>query len=174
MFNPGMDARQIANGIYRRSLIRPGSDHEDAGDFEIGSIDAGCASAEYLVEIFGHSPTDLALWLEDLLKVDPDLGKLVLGNDFARAAELDPAIVERPWPAKVSRERNFVPPFLAAVLYAELGRAAMNQAGLLGLATSGGKELKTASVLKLIPATNVERTPAMQRMAVNSRLQTFL
>lgn len=169
-----MSARQIANGIYRRSLIRPGSDSEDAGDFDIGSIDAGCVSAAYLQTLLGHTPADVAQWLVQLRNDNFQLFRHVLGNDFARAFELDPELIERPWPSVVRSKRDFMPPIMAAVLYAELGRAAMNQAGLLELGTYAGEELRTKTVLDLIPTAGVAfDTPAIRRMAAHSALQTY-
>ena len=134
-----MNVVQLASGIWRRSMIRPGSSHEDAHEFRICNIDDDCQSATHLVALFGHQPRDLALWFDDLRLRDPLLFKLVLANDFKAALKYAPGVIQYPWPERV--QDDFLPPFLVAVIYAELGMLAMNQAGLLELSFNAGAEL---------------------------------
>lgn len=151
---PTMTPVELASGIWRQCLIQPGDDAAPDGPdrFAIGDIDAHCLSSAHLVALLGHQPRDIALNLTDLRQRDPAMFDLVLAKKFKAAIARDPAIVDRPWPDVVRRrwrgaEGDYLPPFLATVLYAELARSAQNQAGLLALALDGGVELTTKGFL---------------------------
>lgn len=154
IITPTMSPVEFANGIWRQCLIRPGDDDVSDGPdlFAISGIDGHCLSSPHLVALIGHQPRDIALYLADLRRRDPAMFGLVVSKHFTSAIRRDPAIVLSPWPAAVSRrwrgaEGDYLPPFLATVLYAELARQAQNQAGLLALAFEGGVELTTKGFL---------------------------
>lgn len=149
-----MDVRHLLAGIWRQCLIRPADDDAAAeGDpFLVGRIGRLCASSHYLMALIGHPPRDLALWFDDLRRRDRALFRLVLAKDFRTAMASAPDIVTSPWPSAVTEHwtganHDHLPPFLVAVLYAELARLAMNQAGLLDLSFDGRVELTTRQLL---------------------------
>ena len=154
---PTMTSVELAGGIWRQCLIRPGDDAAPDGPdrFAISDIYAPCLSSAHLVALLGHQPRDIALYLTHLRQYDPAMFDLVLAKRFKAAIARDPAIVSRPWPDAVLRrwrgtEGDYLPPFLATVLYAELARAAQSQAGLLALAFDGGVELTTKGFLERV------------------------
>lgn len=154
---PTMTSVELAGGIWRQCLIRPGDDAAPDGPdrFAISDIDAPCLSSEHLVALLGHQPRDVSLYLTHLRQREPAMFDLVLAKRFKAAIACDPAIISRPWPDAVRRrwrdaEGNYLPPFLATVLYAELARSAQNQAGLLALAFDGGVELTTKGFLERV------------------------
>ncbi|RVU02149.1 hypothetical protein EOE18_18020 [Novosphingobium umbonatum] len=174
IFSEDMDARQIANGIWRRSLIQPGSYDFHGGDYEIGSIDADCASNEHLIALIGHKPSDLAHWLI-YLKRSPKYQsafKLLLSNKFKDCLKLFPELKYMKWPFRPKEE--YLTPFYVAVLYAELGRAAVNQAGLLQISTDDGIELTTKGVLDRLKASHGSfNSLAIKRHLEYAPLQTI-
>lgn len=154
---PTMTSVELAGGIWRQCLIRPGDDAAPDGPdrFAISDIDAPCLSSAHLVALLGHQPRDIALYLTHQRQYDPAMFDLVLAKRFKAAIARDPAIVSRPWPDAVRRrwrgtEGDYLPPFLATVLYAELARSAQSQAGLLALAFDGGVELTTKGFLERV------------------------
>ncbi len=154
---PTMASVELVGGIWRQCLIRPGDDAapDEPDRFAISDIDAPCLSSAHLVALLGHQPRDIALYLTHLRQREPAMFNLVLAKRFKTAIARDPAIVSRPWPDAVrcrwrGTESDYLPPFLATVLYAELARSAQNQTGLLALAFDGGVELTTKSFLERV------------------------
>ena len=168
---PDMDARQLTGALWRQCMIHPGDDEafgeEDV--FAVSALDAFCRSADHLIAVIGHEPRDIALYLDDLRLREDELFRLLLAKDFRAAIERRPAIVHDEWPSRARRhwkegQADYLPPFLATVLYAELARLAMNEAGLIGLAFDGDVELTTTQLLKRIAATGtIQAVPAVSQ-----------
>lgn len=168
---PDMDARQLTGALWRQCMILPGDDEafgeEDV--FAVSALDAFCPSADHLIAVVGYEPRDIALYLDDLRERDDRLFRLVLAKDFRAAVERHPAIVHDEWPSRARRywkegQADYLPPFLATVLYAELARLAMNEAGLIGLAFDGDVELTTTQLLKRIAVTGtIQAAPAVSQ-----------
>lgn len=154
VFEVDMDPRHLVAGFFRQCLIRPSDDGEPVGEntYLPTNVVRLCASSRYLMSLVGHPPRDLALWLDDLRRRDAKQFRSVLAKDFKSALVRDPDIIRDAWPSTVRRlwqadEGDRLPPFLVAVLYAELARTAMNQAGLLALSFDGTIELTTKQLL---------------------------
>jgi hypothetical protein len=168
---PDMNARQLTGALWRQCMILPGDDEafgeEDV--FAVSALDAFCPSADHLIAVIGHEPRDVALYLDDLRERDDKLFRLVLAKDFRTAVERCPAIVHDEWPSRARRywkegQADYLPPFLATVLYAELARLAMNEAGLIGLTFDGDVELTTTQLLKRIAVTGtIHAAPAVSQ-----------
>lgn len=157
VFAHDMDVRHLLAGIWRQCLIRPADEDAAAGGdpFLVGRVDRLCASSHHLMALIGHPPRDLALWFDDLRRSEQALFRLILAKDFRTAMASAPDIVTSPWPAAVTKhwtraDHDHLPPFLVAVLYAELARLAMNQAGLLDLSFDGPVELTTRRLLERV------------------------
>lgn len=155
--DPSHTPVQLLAGVWRQCLIRPGDRHASLGrdPFAVSDIDADCASSSHLVALLGHQPRDLALYLDSLRQRDPSLFALVLAKRFREAIEHDPDVLVEAWPHNIQSrwseaEGDYLPPFLVAVLYAELARLALNQAGLLELSFDGGVELTTKQFLERV------------------------
>ena len=154
VLDASMDARHLVAGISRQCLVRPSDagDRVGANPYLVADTRKLCPSSRHLMALVGHPPRDLAIWLDDLRRHDPDLFRLVLAKKFRAALMRDSGIILRPWPDAVRRlwqdgEADYLPPFLVAVLCAELARAAMNHAGLVALAFDGEVELTTKRLI---------------------------
>lgn len=152
-----MDIRHLLAGIWRQCLVRPSDDGETNGDnpFLTTNVIAICPSSRHLMALVGHPPRDLALWYDDLRRRDAESFRLVVAKAFRQALARDPSLVTAPWPTELrslwrADEGDRLPPFLVAVLYAELARAALNQAGLLALSFDGAVELTTKQLLERV------------------------
>ena len=161
----GMSAAEIQAGIWRQCIIRPGDPFAKGDDpFTISTADAFCSRAEHLVALIGHAPRDLALWLDDLRRTDPDIFRLVLAKDFKAALAHRSRLRVARWPAAVTQqwrdgEGDYLPPIFVAILYAELARLAINQAGLLALSFDDGVELTTTQFLNRVPLAGGPHAP---------------
>lgn len=176
-----MDVRYLIAGVFRQCLVRPSDsgDRIGANPYLVSDTTEICPSSRYLMTLVGHPPRDLALWFDELRQRDPELFRLVLAKDFRAARARDPDIIERPWPDAVRKlwrngEADYLPPFLVAVLYAELARAAMNHAGLVLLAFDGEIELTTKKQLDRV-GTNIGpgKTVAATRAIGSAPFQTL-
>lgn len=154
----GMSEAQLGGSFWRQVLIRPREAGAGGGPdtFAISNMAARCERAEYLVTLLGHSPRDLAMYLGDLKLRDRPVFDRVIAKDFKGALALYPTIIDDPWPHRVRAlwtkpEADYLPPFLVAVLYAELARLAVNHAGLLEMAFDAGIELSTRRFLPRVP-----------------------
>lgn len=153
-----MSVAQLGGSIWRQVLINPrvSGEHQGPDTFAISNMAAHCRRAEYLVTLVGHSPGDLAIYLDDLRLRDRPVFDRVIAKDFRGVVELCPKLIDDPWPDRVRAlwrkpEADYLPPFLVAVLYAELARLAVNHAGLLEMAFDAGIELSTRRFLPRIP-----------------------
>lgn len=161
----GMSAAELQAAIWRQSLIRPGDPEAEADDpFAVSAADAYCSRADHLLALIGHTPRDLALWLDDLRRTDPATFRLVLAKDFKAALARRPRLRSAQWPAVVTRqwrdgESDYLPPIFVAILYAELARLAINQAGLLALSFDDGVELTTTQILNRVPLASGPQAP---------------
>lgn len=166
-----MTVAGLAGSIWRQCLIRPYDIRAGAGldPFAVSSMAANCRRAEHLVSLIGHCPRDLAIYLDDLRLRDRVVFELMLAKDFKGAIAMRPTIVKDPWPTRVRKlwakpEADYLPPFLVAVLYAELARLAVNQAGLIAMAFDKGIELSTRRFLPRVPlAAGPHQPPAIKR-----------
>ncbi|EZP70387.1 hypothetical protein BV96_03352 [Sphingomonas paucimobilis] len=175
-----MNGMALHGGIWRQCLIRPGDanadNHEDP--FAVSAITAFCSRAERLVALIGHQPRDLALYLVDVRKRDKKLFRLLLAKDFLGALAHNYGVLDDPWPASVQRlwqrrEQDYLPPFLVAALYAELPRAAMNQAGLIEMSVDG-ETLTIKRMADRLPMAGSELEPmAIQRLIDHLPFQSF-
>ncbi|MDE1918241.1 MAG: hypothetical protein KGJ57_21800 [Sphingomonadales bacterium] len=152
-----MDIADLRAGVWRQCLIRPADDSitEGSNPFRGRRGNELCTSSRHMMALLGHPPRDLVIWLDDLRRRDPALFRLVLAKDFRGAIETQPDIIDEPWPHAVRTlwrddEGDFLSPFRVAILYAEIARLAMNQAGLLDLAFDGKIELTTKRLLDRI------------------------
>ena len=177
---PDMDARQLTGALWRQCMILPGDDEVVGGEdiFAVSALDAFCPSADHLIAVIGHEPRDIALYLDDLRARDDKLFRLVLAKDFRAAVERRPTIVHDEWPSRARRywkhgQADYLPPFLATVLYAELARLAMNEAGLIELAFDDDVELTTTQLLKRIAAIGtVQSAPAVSQAVRHALYQS--
>ncbi|QKS00137.1 hypothetical protein F9288_11230 [Sphingomonas sp. CL5.1] len=169
---PTMSVPQLIGGIWRQCLIRPNDPDADS------RMDAFAVSIELdhslrsqnLVAIIGHSPRDLGLYYDHLRATDPTLFTLVLAKAFKAALQHRASALHDPWPDGVARrwkgmEGDYLPPFLVAVLYAELGRLAMNQAGLIEMSVDG-ESLTNKQFLDRVPLAGTPHAPAAIRRAL--------
>ena len=168
-----MTVTQLAGSIWRQVLIRPNDFRAGDGPdkFVVSSMAANCGRAEPLVELVGHSPRDLAIYLDDLRLRDRAVFDRVIAKDFKGAVALRPAIANDPWPDRVCSlwvepEANYLPPFLVAVLYAEMARLAVNQAGLLTMAFDEGIALSTRRFLPRVPLAGGRHQPYAIKRAI--------
>lgn len=153
-----MSVAQLGGSIWRQVLINPRVSGEGQGQdtFAISNMAAHCRRAEYLVTLVGHSPGDLAMYLDDLRLRHRPVFDRVIAKDFRGVLALCPKLIDDPWPDRVRAlwrkpGADYLPPFLVAVLYAELARLAVNHAGLLEMAFDAGIELSTRRFLPRIP-----------------------
>lgn len=176
-----MDMAALRAGIWRQCLIRPVDDSvTEGGNLFLGKRgNELCTSSHHLMALVGHPPRDLVLWLDDLRSRDPALFRLVLAKDFRGALEARPDIIDEPWPDVVRTlwqkgEGDFLSPFRVAILYAELARLAMNQAGLLEFAFDGGMELTTKRLLdRVVTSGGPAASHAADRAIANAPYQTL-
>lgn len=176
-----MDTAALRAGIWRQCLIRPADDSvTEGGNPFLGKRgNELCTSSRHLMALVGHPPRDLVLWLDDLRARDPALFRLVLAKDFRGAISAYPDIIYETWPDVVQTlwqkdEDDFLPPFRVAVLYAELARLAMNQAGLLDLAFDGQIELTTKQLLARVATSGgPAASRAADRAIANAPYQTL-
>lgn len=176
-----MSTTELRAGIWRQCLIRPADDSvSEGGNPFLGKRGTElCTSSRHLMALVGHPPRDLALWLDNLRARDPDLFRLVLAKDFRGAYAAHPNIIDEPWPEVVRTlwqkdEGDFLPPFRIAILYAELARLAMNQAGLFALAIEGQVEITTKRLLDRIKTSWVPGTSRAAKSAIaNAPYQTL-
>ncbi|KTF68980.1 hypothetical protein ACNFJ7_02850 [Sphingomonas sp. HT-1] len=167
-----MTISQLVASLWRQCLIRP-DDREELkpNPFAVSSASKNYARLQHLVTLIGHSPHDLALYLADLRLRNGTLFHRVLAKDFKGALALSPTIAEDPWPDLVREqwvkpETDYLPPFLVAVLYAELARLAVNQAGLLAMAFDEGAELSTRRFLPRVPLASTAHQPFAIKRAI--------
>lgn len=167
-----MKAADLVGSVWRQVLIRPDVAYaESSGNpFAVGDAFEDCPRARHLITLIGHSPRDLALYLDDLRRRDRDLFECVLAKNFKGAIAQCPAIADDAWPASVqtrwTKPADYLPPFRVAVLYAELARLALNQAGLLAMATDGATSLTTKGLLTRIPLASGPHQPHAVRRAI--------
>lgn len=168
-----MSEAQLGGSFWRQVLIRPREAGAGGGPdtFAISNMAARCERAEHLVTLLGHSPRDLAMYLGDLKLRDRPVFDRVIAKDFKGAVTLCPTIIDDPWPDRVRAlwtkpEADYLPPFLVAVLYAELARLAVNHLGLLGMAFDAGIELSTRRFLPRIPLAGGPHEPVAIRRAI--------
>ncbi|MEC3949261.1 hypothetical protein [Sphingobium sp. HWE2-09] len=173
LLDVGMSKDALVGGIWRQLLIRPGdADAKNRNDpFSVIRFDSFCSRAERLVAIVGHQPRDLALYYANVEKRDRKLYQLLLAKDFRGAWKRDPQIIHEPWPTSVRRlwhghEKDYLPPFLVAVLYAETARAAMNQSGLIEMSVDG-ETLTIKRTLERLPMARTEFAPTAIRRTVD-------
>lgn len=169
-----MTVARLAGSIWRQILTRPNDPNAGEGldKFAVSSMAAHCGRAEHLVTLVGHSPRDVAMYLDDLRLRDRALFERVIAKDFKGAIALRPTIADDPWPDRVramwvKREADYLPPFLVAVLYAELARLAVNQAGLIAMAFDDGVELTKAKFLSRVPLAGGPHEPRSIMRAIN-------
>lgn len=176
-----MDIADLRAGVWRQCLIRPADDSitEGSNPFRGRRGNELCTSSRHMMALLGHPPRDLVIWLDDLRRRDPALFRLVLAKDFRGAIETQPDIIDEPWPHAVRTlwwddEGDFLSPFRVAILYAEIARLAMNQAGLLDLAFDGGTELTTKRLLDRIATSGGPATSrAADRAIAHAPYQTL-
>lgn len=115
--------RQLPIGILRKS---PEAEKQD--DIFAPLVREGMGPERgHLVEaIIGSSPREIARFCEELLKIEPQLGSMVLAKKFREAKRLASDVILTPWPRQTSPDRVYIPPFLASVLLAEMQRLAQN------------------------------------------------
>jgi len=110
---------------------------------------------QFLTALFGHPLRDHADFMSELLRDDPELGKLVLEKRYSEAIVRDPEILDRPWPAAVRNRWNdnnldFLPPFIHALLIGELQRLAQNDCSHIALSFfEDGSEASLAATAKV-------------------------
>ncbi|MET3438613.1 hypothetical protein [Sphingomonas sp. 1185] len=168
-----MTAAQLVGSIWRQIMIRPRDPRAAMGhdQFAVSSMAAHCGRAEHLVTLVGHSPRDLAIYLDDLRLRDRAVFDRVIAKDFKGAIALRPTIADDPWPDRVralweAPEADYLPPFLVAVLYAELARLAVNHDGLLVMAFDGGIELSTRRFVPRVPLAGGPHQPSAIKRAI--------
>lgn len=168
-----MTAAQLGGSIWRQIMIRPRDPRAAMGhgQFAVSSMAAHCGRAEHLVTLVGHSPRDLAIYLDDLRLRDRAVFDRVIAKDFKGAIALRPTIADDPWPDRVralweAPEADYLPPFLVAVLYAELARLAVNHDGLLVMAFDGGIELSTRRFVPRVPLAGGPHQPSAIKRAI--------
>jgi hypothetical protein len=168
-----MTVSQFVASLWRQCLIRPDEDSEEpkSNPFAVSSASKNYARLQHLVTLLGHSPHDLALYLADLRLRHRTVFNCVLAKDFTGALALSPTIAADTWPDLVREqwvkpEADYLPPFLVAVLYAELARLAVNQAGLLAMAFDEGTELSTRRFLPRIPLAGSPHQPFAIKRAI--------
>ena len=88
----------------------------------------------YFITLIGHTVEDVVDFLIHLGKDNPKLATLIMRKDFMTALEEFPNCLDLPWPNtclarfKYEIRRDYLPPFLVLVLFAELARHAQGQA----------------------------------------------
>lgn len=167
-----MKAVDLIGSVWRQILIRPDAAYAESGcnPFAVSDAFEDCPRARHLIALVGHSPRDLGLYLDDLRQRDGELFECVLSKNFKGAIAKCPAIADDDWPASVqarwTKPADYLPPFRVAVLYAELARLALNQAGLLAMATDGATSLNTKGLLSRIPLAGGPHQPHAVRRAI--------
>ncbi|MDQ1232164.1 hypothetical protein [Sphingomonas sp. SORGH_AS_0879] len=168
-----MTVARLSGSVWRQIMVRPRESGAGEGQdvFAVSSMAAHCGRAEHLVTLVGHSPRDLAIYLDDLRLRDRAVFDRVIAKDLKGAVALRRAIVDDPWPDRVrglweKPEADYLPPFLVAVLYSELARLAMNHAGLLVMAFDAGIELSTRRLVPRIPLAAGPHQPAAVRRSI--------
>lgn len=171
--HPGMTDLQLIAGLWRQCMIRPGDPRGGTREdiFAISSLAAQCSRDERVVALLGHTPRDLAMWLVDLSRRDPEVFEHVLAKRFRAALACRRDLIDDPWPSAVvaswtGNQADYLPPFIVAVLYAELARLAQNQAGLLQLAFDAGVELTTTRFLERVSLAGGRHEPEAVKRAL--------
>jgi hypothetical protein len=171
---PAMSLQALIGGLWRQCLIRPNDPSAEPGIdlFAVSDHLDNSQRAEHLVALIGHCPRDLGLYLIHLRETDEAFFNLVIAKDFRAALRHRPDALLGPWPDTVARrwrgiERDYLPPFLVAVLYAELSRLAMNQAGLIQLSFDGETYLTTTQFLERVPMAGTTNAPHAIRRAMD-------
>ena len=167
-----MKAVDLIGSVWRQILIRPDVAYAESSSnpFAVSDAFEDCPRARHLIALVGHSPRDLGLYLDDLRQRDGELFGYMLAKNFKGAIAKCPAIADDDWPASVkarwTKPADYLPPFRVAVLYAELARLALNQAGLLAMATDGATSLNTKGLLSRIPLAGGPHQPPAVRRAI--------
>jgi hypothetical protein len=160
IFQIGMSATQIEAAIYRQCRIGPeplldGTTIAEDSFQILPDADYDPARAWLFRVLTGHAPRDLALFLAYMLVYHRPVGKLLLAKDFSGALALAPGLLtEVGWPPSVREgwQENggddFLPPFFALLLFAELARLAMTDRSMVALSyQQNGKELTTSGMI---------------------------
>lgn len=112
------------------------------------------ARSEHIRRIIGHTPLDLAEFLNDLLRSDPGLGRLLLAKDFRAALKTRPDAFSLAWPVQTMRRwerngaRDYLPPVIALAALTELARLSHNAAAHIRMSFgAAGEELFLRPVL---------------------------
>jgi len=184
-----MNVDQIASGLWRQLRIHPDCcpvhSVSEGDPFHVSAnpdVERGEGRDVFIRSLIGHTVRDAAEYLVDLLRREPELGRLVLAKDLKGALTRSPQLIDDKWPA-VTRKRwkrtnqglDLIPPIYFLALLYELARLAQNHAALLSLSFDCyGNEVSVADLKRELSSLDKMQKPSLlaDRLMKLASLQT--